>query len=290
LKAEYPHLIGKDKNRVGSIRLRGEISQGATISLEKIKELFNLENITPSQDISEKLNITKYEPPIPVEMSGKVKTSDTSTSGFSKHDVEQFGIYKNEFTMKETVIITEKIHGTQIMIGLTKDKELLISSKGFFSKDLFIEKSDSNIYWQAYNNSNLNEVLFYLESVFPNLAIQLFGEVVPAQKFKYGQSKPVVLLYDVRIDGFSLNILEHLWYSVVLKPHWVPIVHVGTLADVDVQELCKGKEQVSGKEEHIREGIVVRPVPDRFAKDGTRLMLKVINPAYAKKETGDEIS
>jgi hypothetical protein len=45
---------------------------------------------------------------------------------------------------------------------------------------------------------------------------------------------------------------------------------------------------VSGKELHIREGVVLRPYIDRDAKDGTKLRLKIINPAY--KETGEEIN
>jgi hypothetical protein len=55
-----------------------------------------------------------------------------------------------------------------------------------------------------------------------------------------------------------------------------------------IVDLCKGNELVSGKEVHIREGVVLRPYIDRNAKDGTKLRLKIINPAY--KETGEEIN
>jgi hypothetical protein len=52
--------------------------------------------------------------------------------------------------------------------------------------------------------------------------------------------------------------------------------------------LCKGNELVSGKQIHIREGVVLRPYIDRNAVDGTKLRLKIINPAY--RETGEEIN
>lgn len=42
------------------------------------------------------------------------------------------------------------------------------------------------------------------------------------------------------------------------------------------------------KEHHIREGIAVRPKIDRYAEDGTRLMVKLINPKY--KESGEEFN
>jgi hypothetical protein len=45
---------------------------------------------------------------------------------------------------------------------------------------------------------------------------------------------------------------------------------------------------VSGNQVHIREGVVLRPYIDRDTKDGTKLRLKIINPAY--KESGEEIN
>lgn len=71
-----------------------------------------------------------------------------------------------------------------------------------------------------------------------------------------------------------------------------PVVNIDLWRNVKpiLHKLCAGNELVSGKSLHIREGIVVRPIPDRRAVDGTRLMVKVINPAYAKKETGEEMS
>jgi hypothetical protein len=53
-------------------------------------------------------------------------------------------------------------------------------------------------------------------------------------------------------------------------------------------DLCKGNELVSGSQKHIREGVVLRPYIDRNATDGTKLRLKIINPAY--KESGEEIN
>jgi hypothetical protein len=99
----------------------------------------------------------------------------------------------------------------------------------------------------------------------------------------------------------------------VFKEKWVPIVFDGNIvldkkevviySDTEkgihktridfilpknIVDLCKGNELVSGKEVHIREGVVLRPYIDRTATDGTKLRLKIINPAY--KETGEEIN
>jgi hypothetical protein len=50
--------------------------------------------------------------------------------------------------------------------------------------------------------------------------------------------------------------------------------------------MCKGMETVSGKQLHIREGVVIRPYIDRCARYNTKLRLKLINPKY--KESGDD--
>ena len=71
LKAEYEkYLSGPDKDRVKAVRLRNEISSGIIIPKHLVP---NFESYTVGVDVSEDLGITKYEPPIPAELSGKVK-------------------------------------------------------------------------------------------------------------------------------------------------------------------------------------------------------------------------
>ena len=93
-------------------------------------------------------------------------------------------------------------------------------------------------------------------------------------------------MFDVRVAGRSYEFDGSI--PAYFMELWVPIVYIGRFGDADLKSLCKGNEMVSGKELHIREGVVVRPVVMRFAEDGTRLFLKVINPAY--KETGEEFN
>jgi RNA ligase (TIGR02306 family) len=121
--------------------------------------------------------------------------------------------------------------------------------------------------------------------------VQIFGEVLPVQggNWTYGldPNKPEIRIFDARVDGKSSHSLRDM-----LMDLWVPIIIVaehGSIKDC-LHEFCAGMECVSGKSLRIREGIVMRPVVDRYASDGTRLMVKIINPAYAKKETGEEIS
>jgi len=305
IKSEFEnYLAGSDKDRVKAVRLRGEISSGIIIPKHLVPgfEIFNL-----GEDISDKLGITKYEPPIPTQLAGKVKSFDMPFIG--NHDCEHANVYVNDLIKGERVVITEKVHGSQFILAheIETDKTI-VSSKGMLKSGLSIEESDDNTYWIATKN---DDIVGRITRNFDSGVIQVFGEVIPVQKgYNYGQTKPTVRIFDVRVNGDSIP------YDKVpneFSEIWVPVIYDGTLnleekevliyedrekgirkvridnvLPKDVVNLCKGKELVSGNSVHIREGMLIRPYVDRNAKDGTKLRLKVINPAY--KETGEEIN
>lgn len=287
LRERFPHLKGSNKDRVGQVRLRGELSEGIILPLS----LLDGQDVEFGDDVSETLGITLYEPPIPVGFGGVLKRLPYDAT-FSSHDVEQFGIYSSEFAPGENVVVTEKLHGSQVNISLF-DGELYISSKGLIGKGLHIEESEENIYWQGVRNSGIRQkITLFLEQLgaeYNDSVIQVIGEVVPAQgaNWTYGFTKPHILVFDLRVDGQSVRFTDVPEY---FKDIWVPVLYQGTYEGPDYQDMSRGREQVTGKEIHIREGIVIRPEYDRRARDGTRLMVKVINPKYASRETGDEIT
>lgn len=305
IKSEFEnYLAGSDKDRVKAVRLRGEISSGIIIPKHLVPgfEIFNL-----GEDISDKLGITKYEPPIPTQLAGKVKSFDMPFIG--NHDCEHANVYVNDLIKGERVVITEKVHGSQFILAheIETDKTI-VSSKGMLKSGLSIEESDDNTYWIATKN---DDIVGRITRNFDSGVIQVFGEVIPVQKgYNYGQTKPTVRIFDVRVNGDSIpydkvpNEFSEIWVPVIYdgtlnleekevliyedRERGIRKVRIDNILPKDVVNLCKGKELVSGNSVHIREGMVIRPYVDRNAKDGTKLRLKVINPAY--KETGEEIN
>jgi RNA ligase (TIGR02306 family) len=305
IKSEFEkYLAGTNKDRVKSVRLRGEISTGIIIPKHLVTDF---ETFEVGVDISETLQISKYEPPIPTQLAGKVKPFSMPFVG--SHDCEHVGVYVNELVDGERVVISEKVHGSQFILAHNVlDNETIVSSKGLLKSGLTIEKSDENTYWIAANN---DKVVEKIRDNFDTGVIQVFGEVIPVQSgYSYGQTKPTVRIFDIRVDGESI---PYDMVPDVFKSLWVPIVFDGNLTldkkevviysdpergihktkldfllPKSIVDLCKGKELVSGRECHIREGVVLRPYVDRNAIDGTKLRLKIINPAY--KESGEEIS
>ena len=305
LKTEFEkYLVGPNKDRVKSVRLRGEVSCGIIVPPSLIPFM---DEIELGEDVSERLGITKYEPPIPSSLSGNVKTFDIP--GLYGHDCEHIGVYINEFEPNERVVITEKVHGTQLVLAYDFNTDTtLVSSKGLFKNGLVLEKSETNAYWQVVENDKLVEKI---KSNFTSGVIQLFGEAIPFQSgYTYGKTKPTCLIFDIRQDGVSIP------YDIVpddFKDLWVPVIFDGPVKleekeiviysnpelgihktkteyvlSLEMKNLCRGKETVSGESLHIREGVVLRPYIDRRAFDNTPLKLKLISPEY--KETGEEFN
>ena len=305
LKSEYEqYLVGPNKDRVKAVRLRDQISSGIIIPPHLVPDF---DSILPGEDVSEKLGITKYEPPIPTELAGKVKSFDMPFVG--SHDCEHANVYVNDVVDGERVVITEKVHGSQFILAHNVDtNETIVSSKGLLKNGLTIEESDTNAYWIAAKNDNIVD---RIRKNFTTGVVQIFGEVIPVQSgYNYGQTKPTSRLFDVRHNGESIP------YDLVSKDFknlWVPIVFDGVInldkkevviysdpergihkTRIDyllpkfIQELAEVKERVSGKELHWSEGVVLRPYIDRRAIDSTPLRLKIISKFY--RETGEEIN
>ena len=278
------YLAGPLKNRVKSIKLRHEISQGMIL-----EDKTEFADIPIGEDISEKMGITQYEPPIPVNLAGEVdnmRNFDFEGKTFRHHDVEQFGINRQEFTDGEQVIVCEKCHGSQLILTKTAKNEFVITSKGLANRDLCLKESDTNLYWQAVKNTGLQEMLTRL---YPNDFVQVFAEAVPCQKgFNYGQSKPILFIFRVEVNNKWLNIDD---IPEELKKMWVPILYQGPFDLAKILPLREGMESVSGKGKHIKEGVVLSTHPHRmsqFSKQRFPLFVKLLNPSY--KESGEEFN
>ena len=279
------YLKGSEHNRVGSIKLRGEISEGITISLEWVRAKLGREDIPLDEDLSEALGITKWEAPIPTNFSGVIQRIETDAK-FFKHDVERFGIYQDEFELGEPVVITEKLHGSQINILKDAAGQIFITSKGFAPRDLSIVEDETNIYWKAARNSGIIDLL---NEDFAGCDIQVLAEVLPCQKgFSYGfdTAKPILQIFRVIFDGQELSYrdLSQSYSLAKLQRFWVPVLYEGPFDPAMLPELAKGPETVSQKQLHIREGIVVSPKEPRRAKAGFQLLLKVLNPKYVESD------
>lgn len=299
LREEYEkYLAGADKNRVHSVRLRGQLSCGIIIPDELVPVQSEI-----GEDISQKLGIVKYIPVIPKELDGDAEPA--TIDSYVKHDVEQFLVFEENFVPGERVVVTEKVHGVQTSLvleakeGITDGFEFNVMSKGLADQFMAFSLTENNmkenfhvkVAFEYGLASNMTLLLKSLRDSTEHIKVQVVGEILPTQTgYRYGQEKHVVRIFDV-IVTHGVNEPVHLQYDQVpefFNKLWVPVIFDGPYDKAAMMKLAKGKEQVSGKGVHIREGVVVRPYTARRASDGTRLVVKIINPDY--RETGEELS
>lgn len=285
------YLKGTEKNRVGAVKLRGEISEGVLLNPDKWlgRDLFVPDIDFDSQTLCEMLGITQYEPPIPRELSGKV--GNMKFSNFIGHDCDQFSINVDKvFKMGDTLLVTEKIHGSQVNVLLTLQNgevtSLELASKGLGKKGIVLsedEENRSNFYWRALANTDLVclcQKHFYKGA--NEVHVQLVGEAVPVQKgFDYNLAKPEIMLFRIIVNGKSLPFHK---IPFDFMDYWVPVLWMTQYGENTAQEIRELAQGESALAEHIKEGVVVSKTdePDKY--------LKFINDAYQKKATGEEIN
>lgn len=310
LEREYKnYLHGAGKNRVSSIRLREELSCGIIVPDKLVyeqcsKHICELPN---DSDLSELLGITKYVPRVPSEMEGSAVPISFDNLCI-KHDVEQFGVYAPDFIEGERVVITEKLHGSQITVYMAWDVvqgqsdnlknetpshehpkiHKWVSTKSYNAAGLCLVEDEKNFYWMAAREIDLFGLMNRLRdsSDSDTTVIQVFGEAIPCQSLKYGYINPTMKIFGVAVNGKTVP------YDKMpdeIRSHWAPVLYDGPFENIqELKKLALGNEMLTGKEMHIKEGIVITPYDLRRAKDGTWLKVKVINPKY--KETGEEFN
>ncbi|MFE9021550.1 RNA ligase (ATP) [Streptomyces sp. NPDC007808] len=286
-------LAGSGADRVKAVRLRGELSQGIVCRPKALGDVDLALAAAQGTDFAEVLGITKWVPPIPPTMSGDVESAPDLLPWV---DIENIQRYPDIFAPGEPVVLTEKLHGSACLLTYAADEgRVYVSSKGFGSKSLALREDPRNLYWRAVRGHGVAEAAARLAERLGARRVGVFGEVYGAgvQDLTYGADGRRETLgyaaFDVsaEIDGRVrwLDPAEVLEGELPL----VPRLFEGPY-DIDrVLEVATGRETVSGRELHLREGVVIRPAVERYsAVTGGRAIAKAISPAYLTRKGGTE--
>ncbi|WP_406001772.1 RNA ligase (ATP) [Streptomyces sp. NBC_00829] len=289
-------LAGGAANRVKAVRLRGELSQGIVCRPRALADVDLAQAAADGTDFAELLSIAKWCPPIPPTMDGDVERAPGLLPWVDIENIQRFPAI---FEAGEPVVLTEKLHGSACLLTYAAAEEgpgrVQVSSKGFGSKGLALQEDPRNLYWRAVLGHGVPEAAARLAEKLGASRVGIFGEVFGAgvQDLSYGANARSEELgyavFDVsaEIDGqvVWLDAAELLEGELPL----VPRLYEGPY-DIDrVLELASGRETVSGRELHLREGVVIRPVPERYSPVvGGRAIAKAVSPAYLTRKGGTE--
>ena len=270
-KSSYKKMSdGTEGFRLRSIKLKGQISQGLILPLKDL-QLLNKDLLEVGMDVTKELGIVKYEPPIPAELSGKVK--GLFPSFLRKTDEERIQNLSDEYEnlKQHKFYVTEKLDGSSATF-YSKDGVF-----GVCSRNLELLETEGNTFWKVARELKLEE---WLTSQDVNYSIQgeLIGESIQGNPYKIkGQTVGFFNAFNIDTQEYlGLEEFEKLISSMGLKS--VPILdREFTLPDTIDELLTYADEKSVLNSNFDREGVVIRSL-DR------KISFKVISNKFLLSE------
>lgn len=282
-------LAGKKGNRVKAMKLRGIVSQGLVYTA--------IDEWEVGQNVAEELGIEKYIPVVPQSMVGEAEPMDFTLS-FDPENVKKFPDALEE---GEMVVYTEKIHGTFCSATLLPedkrkpkmlDGKVAVSSKKLTHDGVYFIEQEGNTYINAVRKFDVVDKLECLDDMFAadGNPVTLLGEVFGrVQDLRYGNDKDVEFrAFAIKVGYKYLDYMQFVEACDELDIPRVPDLYVGPHSKEEMLKWTTGREQVSGKEANIREGIVIVPLIERRHDMIGRVMLKSISDKYLLRKNATE--
>ena len=262
-KSSYKKLSdGTEGFRLRTIKLRGQISQGLIISLSNAKQIvqrnLNIDDPdwTEGENVSEKLGIIKYEPPVPASLEGIAK--GLFPSFIPKTDEERIqNLSETYFTFKENPVsyyVTEKLDGSSATYYYRNGEF------GVCSRNLELIETDDNTFWKVAKILDLENKL---KSLNFNASLQgeLVGEGIQGNPYKIlGQKVFFFNVYNID-EGHYLDFDRFTEIIASLELSTVPILETNFKLPDTIEEILSYSENKSFLNKSFdREGVVIRSV------------------------------
>lgn len=296
-------------NRVKEVKLRGVISQALVLPFTEIEQYAVDKNNETLRDkissyqyfyennyieacnnfnFSEELNVIKYEPPITFQQGNAKGSLPINVERYDLENAERNPDYFEEL-LKEVVVVSEKLEGTNISIHVDVEGEVHVCSRS-----LNLKEDSDGIYWKVAKQKNLHEIVKliqkdWFETTNEWTSVTLRGELIGQniQGNIYGIEGHEIYLFDIK---FGQNYADSgVLYSMCRKYGLLhaPIVFRGNFSQFantldDLKTVSDGYSILN--DDVLREGIVIRPVKEKMIRQGsTRLILKQRSPEYLSK-------
>jgi len=259
--------------RIKTIRLRGQISQGICFPLALLPANTPIEE---DVEVTEMLGITKYEPPIPAQLSGQVE--GLFPSFLPKTDETRVQVLQKLLDMYagKAFYVAEKLDGSSVTYYLRDGKF------GVCSRNLAFIEDDKNSLWKVAKSMDIEAKL---RSIGQNLALQgeIIGEGIQSNKYKI-KGQTVRFFNAIDIDKYAyLSFDDFMALMLELDLPTVPILDAQYTLSNDIPTLVALATRRSMLLPATwAEGIVMRPLIEKRETLG-RVSFKAINPEFLLK-------
>ena len=243
-----------------TIKLRGTVSQGLVLPIAEFPEL---RGMSIGQDVTDKLGVQKWEPPmefIPFNPS-TAKPRPQFVPKTDEERIQNVGYLVDAMNSQWTV--TEKIDGTSVsaywhpVLGI-----------GVCSRNYEVADEDGNLYWDIVKKYDLHA---HMASEWPDKTVVIQGELYgpKVQGNPLGVPTRQLAVFNVIVDGAYLPMDEWPEWVVPVPQVMMPIPDSveKALADVD------GLRSVISPQ-RLAEGVVWRKWPMSFKVINNKFLLK----------------
>lgn len=251
---EYNGVKGE---RLRTVKLRGQISQGLLLSVGVIPEVtFGMPDLPPleGEDVTQALNIQKWEAAIPAQLAGQVRGNFPCF--IPKTDQERIQNLTDQLMdWQNTELnweVTEKLDGSSMTVYVNNNEG------GVCSRNLELVKDSTNTFWRVALELDLIE---RLRVEGGNLALQgeLIGEGIQGNPYKIkGQTFYLFDVYDID-NGCYLSPIKRRWLAEKLKINHVPVVETALTTPQSVTSILEYADGASAlNPQTAREGLVFK--------------------------------
>lgn len=265
--------------RLKTVRLRGQISQGIAFPLGLFPSDLKVQDIwEEGNDVTDKLGIIKYEPPVPEGMAGKMRGNFPSF--IPKTDEPRIQAYPELLERYQDVefYVTEKLDGSSVTFYIMND-EFHVCSR---NTDLF--DTPDNLLWKVAKEMEIEKKL---RDMGDNFALQgeLVGGKVQGNPLKL--TKPTIYFYNI-YNIPQGRYLDYNGFVTLAHDHGiqtVPVIDTEYRVPVAVDDIVTYAIRLSVINPLVfAEGIVLRPLSEMRDDKIGRLSFKVINPEFLLKD------
>lgn len=247
--------------RIRVKKLRGVISMGMLIPAP--------EGSAIGDDVAERIDVEHYEPAMKL-VDGETEAAPSHFYA-PKYDIESIYRYSRLFEPGEMVCVTEKIHGANSRFCFDGER-MWTGSRGEWKKSgmsTWSECLKQNPWIEEWCRANPMKVIYG----------EMFGRV---QSLRYGANGAQFFFraFDVMSGTSWLNAEE--FAAIVPEVNRVPLLGIVPFDFEQLKQMAEGQSLIPGAD-HIREGIVIRPMIERQCDAIGRVQLKMVSNAYLEK-------
>lgn len=254
-KGKEPRVFeGIQGERLRTIKLRGQLSQGLLIPLDVAMP--ETHSFGEDSDVTEYLGIVKWEKPINAQLAGVCKGNFPSL--IPKTDQERVQNLKKEIGASQGLFfeVTEKMEGSSMTCYL------IDGVFGVCSRNMDLKETESNAFWATARRSIIEDKM-RKEFRLADFALQgeLIGPGIQGNIYKLTETMFLVFdIYDIRKGEYVDPVTRQAMVKDMGLPH-VPVIWHSYELNCGVEALLAQAEGSSFlNKEQEREGIVFKQV------------------------------